>query len=673
MKNALLALIAILTTFICSAAFAANIAVPNSGSIPIKEYFEQPVTVSGVASPVKYEIVTGRLPFGLRLAADGRTIGYPAAVQSTTATIKASNSKGESAQTEITFTVADPAFKLRYSELPVAQIGKTAAIQITGQGGTPPYSGCKIARVRTFTNGGAAKPGAKAPATDSAPAWLKISDDCVLSAAPDSETETLLIISAQDAAGATASEFFALRTAADTTSPGWLEQKAREYNIDYQKRFSPYGLSLEIDGSGAYESYGDSAIWTGTYLAGAAYYYAVTGEEFARHNLDKALAATTKLREITGVPGLIARAYEFDEWKGKRAKPYIQDNPAGNSYVLTDGPYKGWRFISTASRDQYTGVFWGNATVFDLFDDPDFKRRSSENIVSMASHIWDNKMRIMDRDGKRTEHGAMSGYSLQSAEGEGGDPYGTPPTRLANGFNATLVLNWFDMAAAAAPDEQTRKLWRDRYLALTSKQPNPEPGRSFERDYTSFLKRLYVYGEAYNTFWDTAWFNVNLLYNNYFHLIRLEKDPALRDKYRGVLRWLWEDKRPMADGCEFPEKRRSSREKNPHFTWQYLAAQGVREPDRIFDALSELMTFPRGPRGPFKIIDPVNIPSSPAHPGWACESVPVQYRPPSDFQWQRSPYSIGETWRENGGNAPGIDVVTPYWMGRYFGYIPGNL
>jgi hypothetical protein len=657
-----------------SACFAApGISVAGTDRIPIGDYYDAPVVVAGWQQPYKITLAGGKLPYGLRLTADGRIAGYPEAVERTTAKIRAAAPNGDSAEQEVAFLVPGEGFRLLYRDLPVAPLGKTTSVKIEGIGGAPPYK-CNIERVRTFF-AGAAKPGAKAPTIDEAPAWLTLGGDCTLTATPDKETIVIFIVSAKDSAGAAAKEFYALRSASDPGSMGWIEKKARDYNIDYQNRFSPYGLTLEIDQNGAYQSYGDSAIWTGTYLAGAAYYYAVTGEDFARANLVKSLDATTRLREITGVPGLIARAYENDEWVGKAPTPRIEPDPAEHRYLVENGPYKGWRFLSTASRDQFTGVFWGNATVYELFDDPALKAPASTNIVSMASHVWDNNMHIMDADGKRTRHGVMSGYGIQDSEGEMTyDPYESP-ARVSNGFNVTLILNWFDMAASTAPDEATRRLWRERYLALISNKPNPAPDRSFERGYLTHLKKLYVYGEAFNTYWETAWFNMNLLFNNYFHLIRFEHNPKIRSIYRETLKYLWDDKKPMADGCEAPQKRRAGREHNPHFTWQYLAAEGDRDPDKIFDAVNEMILFPTGPRQPFNIVDPVDFPSVPGHDDWACEAIPIQYRIPSDFQWQRSPYSLSKTWPtdEMGRNFAGVDMITPYWMGRYFGYVPGNI
>jgi hypothetical protein len=218
-----------------------------------------------------------------------------------------------------------------------------------------------------------------------------------------------------------------------------------------------------------------------------------------------------------------------------------------------------------------------------------------------------------------------------------------------------------------------REVWRNRVKGLVSKCPNPEPGRDFECSYINNLKKVYVYGEAYNDYYETVWFNLNLLFNNYFHLVRLETNDKLRDKYRETFRFFWEDKKPMADGCEAPTARRAGRERNPHFAWQYLAAKGDREPRRIFGAVSELMAFPHGPRQYFEPKHPVEIRGESGHEDWACEPIPVQLRVTSDFQWQRSPYKIGTTWPTGDRYFPGVDMITPYWMGRYFGYIPPAL
>jgi hypothetical protein len=663
--------------FLISApACAADVIVAGADALAPGVAFDAPVQAQALAAPLSVELLSGKLPYGLRLTRDGRVAGQPVAIESTAATLRVTGAQGKTAEGQVVFTVVSPDFHLVYKDLPTVKLGDTVTMPIQGQGGTAPYGACKLEMARTFF-ADAAEPGAPAPAEDAAPAWLTISDDCTFTAAaPDKDAVVLMVVSAKDAAGASAEEFYALRSAADPEAPGWLQAKAREYNKYYDEVLSPTGLAHELEYGGAFTGYGDTAIWTGTYCGGAAFYYAVTGEDFARANVDKCLTGVTQLREVTGVPGLIARSYEIDEWKGRRDAPYIEVDPARNQFEITEGKYKGWRFRGTASRDQFTGVMWGNAIIWNILEDPDFQARAATNIVSMASHIWDNNMHIMDVDGRHTRHGVMSGWGIQDADGEKNyDPYENPAVKVANGMNSAMLLNWFDMAATVSPDEQERDLWRTRVKGLVSKCPNSEPGREFECNYIGNLKKVYIYGEAYNDYYDTVWFNLNLFFNNYYHLILFEPNEKLKDKYRDTLKYFWEDKKeiPEGQGCEAPTARRAGRERNPHFTWQYLAAQGAREPRRIFGAVSELMAFPHGPRKKFEPKVPMEFAAVPDHPTWACEPIPVQYRVTSDFQWQRSPYTIGSTWPTGDRYFQGIDMITPYWMGRYYGYIPGNI
>ena len=59
---------------------------------------------------------------------------------------------------------------------------------------------------------------------------------------------------------------------------------------------------------------------------------------------------------------------------------------------------------------------------------------------------------------------------------------------------------------------------------------------------------------------------------------------------------------------------------------------------------------------------------SPACGSETCAPVPVAFRPPTDFLWQRDPFQIS-----GGGSgvieSAGIDYLLPYWMGRYYGVI----
>src|SRR3972149_6317931 len=52
-----------------------------------------------------------------------------------------------------------------------------------------------------------------------------------------------------------------------------------------------------------------AGVWTGRYLAGVGYQYAVTGDPRVREHGGEILRALRILQELTGKPGLLARGY----------------------------------------------------------------------------------------------------------------------------------------------------------------------------------------------------------------------------------------------------------------------------------------------------------------------------------------------------------------------------
>ena len=55
-------------------------------------------------------------------------------------------------------------------------------------------------------------------------------------------------------------------------------------------------------------------------------------------------------------------------------------------------------------------------------------------------------------------------------------------------------------------------------------------------------------------------------------------------------------------------------------------------------------------------------------PEQACNPIPVEDRPPSDFVWQLDPFQL-----DGGGSGvietAGIDYLLPYWMARFYGVV----
>lgn len=93
-----------------------------------------------------------------------------------------------------------------------------------------------------------------------------------------------------------------------------LEKKAEAYFRDYRRYHQPYGTTADIlfanDSRSSVEmldGIGDSATWTGHYLAALAFRYSVTRESALLDEIRKALDAYEVLAHVTGRDGYIAR------------------------------------------------------------------------------------------------------------------------------------------------------------------------------------------------------------------------------------------------------------------------------------------------------------------------------------------------------------------------------
>ena len=153
------------------------------------------------------------------------------------------------------------------------------------------------------------------------------------------------------------------------------EQDARNIDDILGLRHLPYGTVLDPvlapDGSVvSYTRCGDSAIWTGHYLAAEAFRYRVTGSRQALANIRSAVAGLTLLVDVTGNDVLSRCAIPADS-------PYLaaitSEEQANGAYPATiDG--RRWVWIGNTSRDQYSGVFFGLVTAYDLAGDLHVRR-----------------------------------------------------------------------------------------------------------------------------------------------------------------------------------------------------------------------------------------------------------------------------------------------------------
>ena len=145
----------------------------------------------------------------------------------------------------------------------------------------------------------------------------------------------------------------------------------------------------------SYARAGDSAIWTGHYLAAEAFRYHVTRSPEALQNVFKAIRGIRTLIDITGTD-LLARCLVPAD------SPYaaaIQQAEGGHGihYAKLEG--KDFFWIGDTSRDQYSGVMFGMVTAYDLIDNPAIRNFIRADVTRMLNFLLRHAWSVVMPDG----------------------------------------------------------------------------------------------------------------------------------------------------------------------------------------------------------------------------------------------------------------------------------
>lgn len=265
-----------------------------------------------------------------------------------------------------------------------------------------------------------------------------------------------------------------------------------------------------------------SGVWTGRYLGGVGYQYAVTKDPKAREIGGQILKALRIQQEVTGKPGLLCRGYV------KGHGPVVdweRDGADSTKWHQGQGQYADYRFYSDVSVDNFNAILYGYAIYFDLAADEEQKRFIAHDVDRLMTHVLDNHCRIIDLDGQPTQWGhigvdpdpSRDAYYAQRrrAIGFGG---GAPSLR-----SELMLLP--DLLIAHHITGKPRYLdFYKKVINRFKESPDPfanRPANAMARrrvDHSSM-------GQAYEA-----------LYN----LIRYEKDPDLLARYRPWVSSMWE-------------------------------------------------------------------------------------------------------------------------------------
>jgi hypothetical protein len=143
-----------------------------------------------------------------------------------------------------------------------------------------------------------------------------------------------------------------------------------------------------------------AGVWTGRYLAGVAYQYAVTKDPAVRKHANDILIGLRRLQEVTGKPGLLARGYI----KGHGpVEGFERGGSDSQHWHQGQGAFADYRFYSDVSVDNFNAVLYGYALYYDLAADAEQKKMIAFDIDRLMTHVLDNHYRIIDLNGKEMD------------------------------------------------------------------------------------------------------------------------------------------------------------------------------------------------------------------------------------------------------------------------------
>jgi hypothetical protein len=159
---------------------------------------------------------------------------------------------------------------------------------------------------------------------------------------------------------------------------------------------SPDPASPDFSTVVGYTRAGDSATWTGHYLAAEAFRYKVTRSPDALANAWAAAAGIRSLIDITG-NGVLARCLVPAD------SPYgagIQQEEGGHGIYYNALGNRSYFWIGNTSRDQYSGVMFGLSAAYDMIDDASLQDFIRNDVTRLLNNLLRRSWSVVMPDGK---------------------------------------------------------------------------------------------------------------------------------------------------------------------------------------------------------------------------------------------------------------------------------
>ncbi|MEA3410418.1 MAG: hypothetical protein U9R74_02640 [Pseudomonadota bacterium] len=482
-------------------------------------------------------------------------------------------------------------------------------------------------------------------------------------------------------------------------SPTGMHDRARQHDAWIRKYHLPAGSITNTVFSDttytdaiAFRDHGDSAEWTGLYLASQALKLQVTGSPDAERQAERLVESIHRLFAVTGIRGMLAR-YAAPLNSGDPRLDAMYDPAQHRDHTTTyDGQEYFW--VGDTSRDMYQGVALGYGLAYEALGSPVHRELIRSDVVKLLAELiqvrrvpmllrvnfygepMDIPVDVNMRYSIPNPRESVDGRVIMTI-GSDGDPLNFDDSSMRG-----LVEFWPDYA------EVIRQVPGLGFLARES-IPNPEvavmlasmfrvgilvtegvPGyeaahRAIRTFYDAHIQEWIGYMRNYTRFnpFETdcgqRYYGLTIVFEPIYNLIRLEDDPVIREQIRSQVleQRIW----PLVKD-----------HKNVFFSYVQAGLAPPTEANASIaeDATAQLGQFdaPPQPRLAHDVRASGKYPPDTQCPGQSTVAVDVADRAPHDFIWQRSPFVTTQPG-EPRLVYPTVDYVFPYWLGRYHGFV----
>lgn len=383
----------------------------------------------------------------------------------------------------------------------------------------------------------------------------------------------------------------------------------REDRTTWEQRFLE---TAEIKGNiGAFSVTRDSPVFTGIYLASQSYRYAVTKDKKAVDNIREVLKGVDRLFSVNGT-GLMARLVVPK--KSDLAKKIERRGSIFKEKILDDGEV--WVSMQDGgiSRDQYLGVLFGLATIYEhvAHDFDDVEKEVKRLLAYQFDFVIENNWFLPGDDnpsGMITFWNPVSDqkYAYLAVNNHvTGGKYKAQLAALRNAVPITWLTAWLNSCNTVAKYYKFNLAYLSYYCIL-----------HFETD--PFIKKHIL--KAHSIIERVTHNHLN----PHFDLLRIDFGSVEKEQLAGSIR---------ASMAEFIQ--RGHREAPPapltdaHYRYRDIEVDGHKE----------------------------SVPDKPIRP---------KHRVYADyFQWEKNPWSLAKYPGDNSKKeTAGISITWPYWFGRY--------